>query len=112
MERGGADVYIVSDIHPREMIQEMLEMNGFSIKPERIIPADYNKHGEHCKAVVCKELQLDVMIDDHLAYMTPEGATVRLLVMPDGYRPYYAEEWKTSGKEGDFGRRTAVKPKH
>jgi len=58
----------------------------------------------------CKELGIDILIDDFIGYVAVEGAPVRLLVMPDATKPYYDPNWKTDGSEGDFGRRTSTLP--
>ena len=99
-------MYIISDMKPHDKAVAFCHDNGFLVPPERIICADYQTHGEWCKAVVCEELGIDVLIDDHMGYVcTPGSPAVRLLVMPDPARPYYSDEWKTDGSEGDFGRR-------
>ncbi len=97
--------YIISDIHPKEKILAMLRLNNIIIPADRVHSADYNKYGEACKAELCKQLEIDVLVDDFIGYVAPDGAPIRLLVMPDASRPYYANEWKTDGSEGDFGRR-------
>lgn len=97
-------VFVVSDMHPQARIIDMLARNGILIDPERIISSDYETHGELCKTVVCKDLKIDLLIDDFPGYVA-QGDHVRLLVMPDPSRPYFADEWQTDGSEGDFGRR-------
>jgi hypothetical protein len=100
------EVHIVTDMHVRETTLKILAMNGLDIiPPERVHNSDYKAHGELCKAVVLRENQIDVIIDDFPGYLT-EGCPVRLQVMADPYRPYFHDDWKTDGSEGDFGRRT------
>jgi hypothetical protein len=102
----GVEVYILSDMHPVDKIIDMLELNGINFYKHRTYSADYKTHGEDCKAVLCKELGIDILIDDFIGYVaTPGASPVRLLVMPDSSLPYYANEWQTDGSEGDFGRR-------
>lgn len=98
-------VYVISDMHPVEKIQKMLKDNG--LYTPFVYSADYNKHGENCKKVLCDELDIDILIDDFIGYVA-EGNFVRLLVMPDPHKPYYSNDWKTDGSEGDFGRRCSV----
>lgn len=98
------EVYVVSDMHPKEKILDMLARNDIKVDPYRVISADYEKHGELCKTVVCQELRIDLLIDDFPGYVAV-GDHVRLLMMPDPTRDYYADEWKTDGSEGNFGRR-------
>lgn len=47
-----------------------------------------------------------MLIDDFPGYVaTPGSPPVRLLMMPDPGEPYYHDDWRTDGSEGDFGRR-------
>ena len=100
-----AEVYVISDMHPVSQIVKMLDLNWWC--NARIYSADYKTLGERCKAVLCEELGIDILIDDFVGYLA-DGKHIRLLVMPDSSKPYYADEWKTDGSEGDFGRRRAA----
>lgn len=102
---GGAEVYVLSDVFSAEKVIGMLALNDIELPTGRVISADYQTHAELCKTRVCKELGIDILIDDFIGYVS-EGDHVRLLMMPDASRPYYAPTWKTDGTEGDFGRRT------
>lgn len=95
-------VYVISDMHPVQKIEQMLMDNGLEIP--LVHSANYNKYGENCKKVLCEKLGIDILIDDFIGYVA-EGDFVRLLVMPDPRKPYYSDDWKTDGSEGDFGRR-------
>lgn len=108
---GNAEVYVISDIHPKEKIIDMLKLNNFnSVVEANVYSADYSTYGEKCKAVLCKELGIDIMVDDFLGYVADvDGAKIRLLAMPNTNEPYYHDSWKTDGTEGDFGRRTVKK---
>lgn len=100
------EVHVISDMHPRQKISDMLRRNGWNVPYDRVHSADYKAHGESCKAVLCKELGIDILVDDFIGYVaTPGSPLVRLLVMPDPALPYYADSWETDGSEGDFGRR-------
>jgi hypothetical protein len=104
---GGADVYIISDMHPERKIWEMLTLNGIKIGRAAVYSADFKTHGEMCKAILCESLGIDLLVDDFPGYVA-HGKHVRLLVMPDPHEPYYCDSWKTDGSEGDFGRRKAT----
>lgn len=105
------EAHIISDMHPKELILDMLARNGFDfVPPANVHSADYREHGELCKAVLCEQLGIDMLIDDFPGYVAC-GQHVRLLVMPCPTEPYYHDDWKTDGSEGDFGRRRKVKPK-
>lgn len=102
----GVETHIISDMHPLEKIKQTLEMNGLHFADDRIHSADYTRFGDECKAVVCEEQSIDVLIDDHMAYVSVSGSPlVRLFVMPDAGLDYYDASWKTDGSEGNFGRR-------
>lgn len=106
---GGADVHIITDMHNREDTLFMLRSNGFvpPILESNIHNSDFEQFGEACKAVLLRQLNIDVFLDDFPAYLA-EGCPVRLLVQPDLTRPYYHDTWVTNGGEGDFGRRKRV----
>lgn len=104
LDRGGAEVVVISDMHPETQIRDMLARNG--LHGLTCYSADYTAHGEGCKAALCESLGVDVLVDDFIGYVaTPGRPPVRLLVMPDPSLPYYADSWETDGSEGDFGRR-------
>ena len=109
------EVVVISDMHPVQKMIDMLTLNSFKIDPSRLFSADYAKHGEGCKAVLCKELGVDILIDDFIGYVA-DGDHVRLLVMPNSTKPYYRDEWQTGGIGDDFGRRraadNAIRDKH
>ena len=69
--------------------------------------ADYEKHGNMSKALLIKELGIDIFIDDFEAYLSWDSTLgpqpILLKVMPDVFKPYHAPTWKQEG--GDFGRR-------
>lgn len=99
-------VCCVSDMHPKEKIEEWLRLNSFPFTKDMVYSADYKTHGELCKSVVCEEQKIDILIDDHMGYLCTQGKPlVRLFMMPDPTLPYYDDSWKTDGSEGDFGRR-------
>lgn len=105
------EVHVISDMHPKEKIIEVLTLNGFMgyFTPERVHSADYDEYCEGCKAILLEELGIDVFFDDFIGYVTPGGAPVRLLVMPDHEKPYYADSWKMPEGEPEFGRRRFTK---
>jgi hypothetical protein len=108
---GGIEVFVLTDIHDRAQVLDMLGRNGFLdvIPAENVYVSDYQAYGEACKAVLCRDLGVAVLIDDHPGYLVwpwpGVPAPLRLQVLPDVTRPYYATGWRTDGSEGDFGRR-------
>ncbi len=107
----GVEVWIISDM-PAQKAIDMLRLNGLASLYHRVRSADYATHGEECKAVLCRELGIDILVDDFIGYVaTPGAPPVRLLVMPDPTRDYYAPGWKTDGSEGAFGRRNPPESK-
>jgi hypothetical protein len=100
------EIHVISDMHDPAAIICMLDMNGFSDLVHYVHSADYASEGEECKAALCEQLGIDILIDDFIGYVAcPGKPPVRLLVMPDPEKDYYAPEWRTSGEEGNFGRR-------
>lgn len=101
------EVFIVSDMHPVKNITDMLDANKIPYRDGNVISADYAKYGEACKAVVCQELKIDLLIDDFPGYVGMPGyPNARLLMMPDATEPYYADNWiNPHGAGEDFGRR-------
>jgi hypothetical protein len=102
-------VYVITDMHDKEEVLKMLANNHFDfIPPENVYCADYKNHGEFCKAILLKQLGIDIFIDDFVGYVQWDSslgpAPIRLLVAPDGFKPYWHDEWKVEG-EYDFGRR-------
>lgn len=106
------EVWVISDMHPTEKIIDMLRRNNFRFLEHRVRSADYKTHGEECKAVLCRELGIDILVDDFIGYVaTPGSPPVRLLLMPDASLDYYHGSWQTDGSEGDFGRRNPPESK-
>ena len=106
LNSGGVQTFVISDMHPVEKIKAMLKLNDLPCD-DNVYSADYATHGENCKKVLCEELGIDILIDDFIGYVA-DGKHVRLLVMPDPSEPYYSDDWKTDGTEGNFGRRKKV----
>lgn len=107
----GVEVYVISDMHPPGKILDMLLRNDFCLDGH-IHSADYKTHGENCKAVLCAELGIDILVDDFIGYVAiPGSPPVRLLLMPDASLDYYHPTWQTDGSEGNFGRRTPPESK-
>jgi hypothetical protein len=103
-------LHVITDMHDKEDVLKQLRTNGFDeslIPTENVHCADYAQHGELCKAVLLRDLKISMFYDDFIGYtMWPPHfgpAPIRCLIMPDGYKPYWHEDWKNDG--GDFGRR-------
>jgi hypothetical protein len=106
LDAAGVEVHVISDIKPHEKAVAFCHDNALSVPKERIHCANYDTHGERCKEFLCDQLGIDILIDDHMAYLWAIGhPPVRLFVMPDPTRDYYDPDWKTDGSEGNFGRR-------
>lgn len=106
---GKSEVFVITDMHDKSEVVKMLKDNGFVDIPEKnIYCADYKTHGEFCKAILLRDLKIDLFFDDFIGYCEWDStfgpAPIRCLVMPDGFKPYWAKEWKVDC-ESDFGRR-------
>lgn len=128
------NIYIITDMHPKEEVCKVLianglystyESNGLAaqtkseyhgsfytgiVHPDNVYCADYEKHGNLAKAILIKELALDMFIDDFDGYLQWDSSLgpqpILLKVAPDAFKPYWHDSWKTDG--GEFGRRKAV----
>lgn len=106
LQVGGAEVHILTDMHDHSKVLAMLALNSLGIDvipPERVHCADYTDLGERCKASVIARESIDLHIDDFPGYCA--GGGVQLLMWPNPDEPYYHDDWRTDGSEGDFGRR-------
>lgn len=102
---GGAEIFIITDMHPVDEVYGVLLANGFGIIPrENVCCADYVRFGEGCKVELLRQLGIDLFFDDFLGYLAMPAKTIRCLVMPDPHRPYWHDSWVTDDKS-DFGRR-------
>ena len=103
----GHETHVITDMHDKEDVLKQLKDNEFEHYFDFVHCADYATHGELCKAVLLRDIKIDMFYDDFVGYtMWPPHfgpAPIRMLVMPDGYRPYWHPDWRCSG--GDFGRR-------
>lgn len=111
----GIEVHVVTDMHDRDETLTILRENGFgAIQEENVHDSDYESEGEFCKATILRRLGIDLILDDFPGYLTWDSrfgpAPVRCLVMPDPYRPYWAETWRGDPDAGEFGRRAWVDP--
>lgn len=108
LQAGGAEVYVITDMHDHEQSVRFVQSNGYTVPAERILNSDYTEHGETCKAETVKQHGIHLLVDDFPGYaaaVATETDAVSLLTWPDPRRPYYADDFKTDGSEGDFGRR-------
>jgi hypothetical protein len=125
------DIYIITDQHPKDKVLQVLIDNGWYstyrsqgliaqtknefwdtyldgiIHPDNVYCADYEKYGNMAKAILIKELKLDIFIDDFEPYLAWDSTLgpqpILLKLMPDVFKPYWSPKWKQDG--GDFGRR-------
>ena len=104
LQRGGCRVFVITDMNDHEQSVRFVQGNGYDIPAENILNADYTAHGEDCKAVVIRDHSIDVHVDDFPGYCA-HSECLSLFTWPNSELPYYADDFKTDGKEGDFGRR-------
>jgi hypothetical protein len=117
------NLYIITDQHPKdEVIKVLIDNDIMSIhakvfsyvKRENIYCCDYEKYGNFAKAVLIKELKIDMFIDDFDGYLQWDSSfgpqPLLLKVMPDAFRPYWHNSWKQNG--GLFGRRVFTNEKN
>jgi hypothetical protein len=106
LQHAGVEVYVITDMHDVTKIYDMLVLNDFGMIPKaNIHSADYNEHGDGCKSELLRELEIDLFFDDHLAYLSIPDDTIRCLVMPDPFKPYWSPQWKVPEGDPEFGRR-------
>lgn len=101
-------LYVITDQHPKEKVIQTLYDNDFHLfQKEYIYCADYEKYGNFAKAVLIKELGINIFIDDFDGYLQWDSSfgpqPILLKVQPDNFKPYWHDNWKQDG--GDFGRR-------
>jgi hypothetical protein len=104
LQKGGADVYVITDMHDHAQSVLFVRGNGYDIPEDRILNSDYKEHGENCKARIIVEHGIDLHIDDFPGYVA-HTKCVNLFVWPNPDRPYFSDDFVTDGSEGDFGRR-------
>lgn len=108
LQAGGVEVFVVTDMPDHEQSVRLVRDNGYAIPAANILNSDYTAYGETCKAEIVKAHNLHLLVDDFPGYasaVATETDAVSLFTWPDPRRPYYADDFKTDGKEGDFGRR-------
>lgn len=100
------ECFVITDMHDKNKVVNILKENGFYFRKENVYCANYDKYGEMCKAVLLKELKIDIFIDDFVGYLWWDSslgeAPIRLLVMPDPTKPYLDKSWVCEDK--GFGR--------
>lgn len=111
LQKGGAEVYVLTDIHKHEESVQLVQGNGYDIPADSILNSDYETHGEDCKAVLIKERWIDLHIDDFPGYCA-HTECVSLFVWPNPNEPYYHDEFNDFLPEGanQFGRRRKSRP--
>lgn len=111
----GHDVHVITDMHDMDEILRHLGMNGFvpPIRPENVHSADYKAHGEGCKAVLLRDLEIEMFVDDfpgYVAWPFETPAPLRLQVAPDPRRTYWHPDWALPEGTPDWGRRKFMGP--
>lgn len=108
------ELFVITDMNDADHIHALLKTNGFDfISDANIHMADHARHGELCKAVILKELQIDMLIDDHQGYCQWDSslgpAPIRCHVQPDPFKPYWDDQW-VSKDNVEFCRRRYTLP--
>ena len=108
LQAGGAEVFIITDM-PRETSLRTLQENGFEFVPgDHVLNADYDAHGEDCKAVLLKERGIHIHVDDLPGYCAHTDA-ISLFLWPNTEKPYYHDDFKTESVT--FGRSKKSRPR-
>lgn len=104
LSKTNVEVFIITDMSFEKAIN-LLKKNDITLPLYgNIISANYEEHGESCKTVLCKQLGIDIMIDDHMGYLAEPTGGLRLFTMPDTNEPYFHDDWKNDDA-GTWGRR-------
>lgn len=110
LQLGGIEAFVITDMHDHAQSVNFVLGNGFNIPADHILNSDYATHGENCKAITIEKNHIDVHVDDFPGYCA-HTKCVSLFVWPNPEQAYYADDFKTDGSEGNFGRRVkAPKP--
>jgi hypothetical protein len=113
-------IYFITDQHPKEQVVKTLIDNGFTGEwltnncqcrngelEAMVYCCDYDKYGNMAKAVIISELKLDMFFDDFDGYLQWDSKfgpqPILCKIMPDAFKPYWADSWKCEG--GEFGRK-------
>lgn len=96
LQRGGAEVYIITDMPDRQEVLDLVSSNGFDVPEERVLTADYNSHEDRCKQILIKEHSIEVFIDDYAGYVAAASEEcVSLFVWPRPNKPYNSKDFKS-----------------
>lgn len=102
-----SELFVITDQHPKDKVIKTLKDNGFELLDENIYCADYEQHGNFAKAILIKQLDIKIFIDDFDGYLQWDSSfgeqPIMLKVMADNFKPYWHQNWICEG--GDFGRR-------
>jgi hypothetical protein len=108
--RGGSEVFILTDMNPRDALAACREngLMGFighkgipksmdvehdwSIRESWILSADWSRHGDLCKSELMELYEIDILIDDRPDYAA-SGDFIGLVLSPRPDVPYYSPEW-------------------
>lgn len=90
--KGGAVVYVLTDIPDHAKATKLVWDNGFHVDADHVLCADWNEHGDSCKAEVLKAHGIHLHIDDFAPYCA-HGECLSLFAWPNPELPYYHEDF-------------------
>lgn len=93
---GGIDVHIITDM-PKTASDRLMIENGFHrvIGLDKVHNANWALHQDQCKAELCKELGIDILVDDRPDYCAGLDC-IGFVVSPRPKLTYNAATWKDS----------------
>lgn len=92
LDQGGAIVYIVTDMNPKDAHAALTE-NRIPIEYiENVISCDWSNDGDMCKTKAANDFSLDILIDDRPDYVA-NGDFIGFCLSPRPNKPYYDPSW-------------------
>ena len=82
-----AEIFVITDMHEKTEVLKMLTDNGFMISEDHVLCADYATYGEMCKAVLLRDLKIDILLDDFVGYMQWDSSFGKAPIRRKWYGP-------------------------
>ena len=92
------EIFIVTDMC-HDIARSLLRKNHFKLGDSHILCANWSKSESRCKEDICKRYEIDILIDDHMPYLTSLSDTLGLLVMPKKDLPFNSKEWQGENEQ-------------